>query len=133
MVIRYANDLLRGNGGRDYLFANDGDDTLYGGDGDDLLDGGAGNDSLTSQNGNDTLEGGDGIDTFRFESGGQGGDVLDPQAFGLSWAEVLAATHDDGSGNTVITLAHPSDASKDASITLSGVVEANLSAGDFLL
>lgn len=53
--------------------------------------------------------------------------------FELTWAEVQAATEDDGEGNTVIALAHSSDSTRDASITLSGVVEAELSAGDFLL
>ena len=55
------------------------------------------------------------------------GDVIDLSAFNLTWAEVQAATQDDGSGNTVISLGTA------GSITLEGVVEADLGADDFLL
>ena len=87
--------------------------------------------------------GGAGSDSYWYGLAGAGDDTItdftvgedriDLKAFKLSWSELLTATQDDGNGNTVITLAHPSNAAKDASITLEGVVEGDLSAGDFLL
>ena len=134
---------IQGTNKADVIDGKGGNDKLAGKKGDDVIDGGAGNDRITGGQGDDSLTGGSGNDKFWYGMAGAGHDTItdftvgedriDVKAFNLSWSELLAATQDDGDGNTVITLAHPSNAAKDASITLEGVVEADLSAGDFLL
>ena len=54
-------------------------------------------------------------------------DVINLAPFYLTWAQVQAATQDDGSGNTVLSL------EKAGTITLEGVVEADLGTNDFIL
>lgn len=134
---------IQGTNRADVIDGKGGSDKLVGKKGDDVIDGGAGNDRITGGQGDDSLTGGSGNDKFWYGKAGAGHDTItdftvgedriDLKAFDLSWSELLAVTQDDGGGNTVITLAHPSDAARDASITLEGVIEADLSAGDFLL
>jgi Ca2+-binding RTX toxin-like protein len=131
------------------------DDTLYGTNDANVLNGGAGNDSLWGYSGDDILIGGPGddflfggpgADDFVFGPGSGNDEIsdftpegtlpaelllphdvmeFDPSVF-TNFAAVMAATTDDGMGNTRIQL----DASD--SITLIGVTKANLSPDDFL-
>ena len=83
-------------------------------------------------------------DSYWFGTAGAGDDVITDfvvgedliavaSKFNLTWAELQAATVDNADGHAVITLAHPSDASKDATITLDGVAAADLVESAFLL
>jgi Ca2+-binding RTX toxin-like protein len=93
-------------------------------------------DTLVSTSANDYMTGGDGADNFKFSPHLANDTVADftpgtdsitfaSGMFGNHPADVLAATHDDGSGNTAITIdAH-------TSITLHNVKQAQLSASDF--
>jgi VCBS repeat-containing protein len=93
-------------------------------------------DTLVSTSANDYMTGGDGADNFKF-SPHLGNDTvadftpgMDTITFAAGMfsnhpADVLAATHNDGSGNTVVTIdAHNS-------ITLHNVQKAQLSVSDF--
>ena len=64
----YTN-VLRGEGGNDFLYSWGGNDTLEGGSGNDQVIGGAGNDTLNGGNGNDYLHGGDGNDELYGQAG----------------------------------------------------------------
>ena len=114
-----GDDTLQGGDGRDTLRGGDGDDSLVGdgyrAGGSDLLEGGAGNDTLYSYAGDDTLIGGEGDDLLRgdpffgsrgsdvfvFAPGhgddnvtdfGNGEDLIDLTAFGLSGFSDLSVT-----------------------------------------
>lgn len=93
---------------------------MFAGNGNDQMSGGAGNDMFV-------FKGMAGTDTITNFSAGAG--VSDLILFENSpfadFTALLAATHNDGSGNTVI-------AHGDASITLIGVLKAQLAADDFL-
>ena len=85
-----AHNVLRGNGGNDYVRGGGGDDKLYGGadadalfgdDGNDYVEGNDGHDFLSAGAGTDALHGGNGDDVFYsrdgakdFVSGGAGHD-----------------------------------------------------------
>jgi VCBS repeat-containing protein len=129
-----------GAGGDDTIIGSQFDDILLGGSGKDALTGGGGNDHLTGGLGNDTLNGGAGTNTFHFRELSAGNanfgndqvvgfnvdaDVIefDHEMFANADA-ALAGAVDDGLGNTVITV----DA---ASVTLQGVLAANLHAANF--
>jgi Ca2+-binding RTX toxin-like protein len=111
-------DTLTGDGNANRIVASDGDDTINGG------------------GGVDTLFGGAGVDTFQFSAGNgadvvgdflSGTDKIDLIAFGFAdFAAVQAATTDVG-GSAVIDLGGGN------SVTLTGVLEAQLQAGDFIL
>jgi serralysin len=153
-----GNDTLNGGGGDDQLFGNAGNDqlsggagadTLNGGGGDDLLNGGDGNDVLLGDVGNDTLAGGLGDDTMNGGGGddrfdyamGDGSDVINGFAAGAAsedvvflsgfgaafdeFADILANASDDGTNTTI-------DLGGGASITLNGVLAADLHQDDFL-
>ena len=118
------------------LTGNDYSHDIQGNAGANVLTGGSGDDVLRGLGGNDTLSGGGGADRFVFDHGtGQdsvgdfvsGSDTLDLSAFGFaSFAAVQAATHDVG-GNAVIDLGGGD------SVTLSGVLTAQLQSGDVIL
>lgn len=101
-----------------------------------VIDAGAGADVLNGLGGNDKLTGGDGADRFVFSAATgedtvvdfvSGTDKLDLIAYGFAdFAAVLAATTDVG-GNAVIDLGGGN------SITLTGVLESQLQAGDMIL
>lgn len=133
------DDILTGSGARNWLEGGDGNDRLSGLNGDDTLEGGRGRDVLIGGGGNDILSGGTQADRFIF-AGAFGNDtIVDFQAnlkaekinlAGVSTIVSFAdlrnnhltnvngtAVIDDGLGNT---------------ITLEGLVKADLSADDFL-
>ena len=121
-------NILNGGAGNDSLWGYSGDDILIGGSGDDFLYGGPGTDDFVFGPG----FGHDGISDFTPEAMlppelHLPHDVMefDPSVF-ANFAAVMAATTDDGMGNTRIQL----DASD--SIALIGVTKANLSPDDFL-
>lgn len=134
---------MRCGRGADTLTGFGGDDRLRAGKGNDVVNGGAGDDRIVGGQGDDTLTGGEGSDTFWYGLAGSGHDLItdfamgtdriDLKAFELTWAELMAAASDDGNGNTIITLAHPSNPAKDGSITLTGVEVSDLTADAFLL
>jgi Ca2+-binding RTX toxin-like protein len=108
-----GNDTIYGGSGNDVVIGNNGDDILRGGSGKDTIDGGKGKDLIIGGTGNDTLTGGSGADTFVF-SANFGKDNITDFAVGADSlqfdhlvfsdvAAVLAALHNDGHGNTVIT------------------------------
>jgi trimeric autotransporter adhesin len=70
-----GRDVIKGEGGYDYLFGGTGNaaDTLIGGSGNDVLYGDGGNDLLQGDSDNDNLQGGTGNDTLL---GGAGDDTL---------------------------------------------------------
>ena len=135
LVAWVGNDYLNGGAGADLLYGEEGNDELYGGDGNDRIyagidndtvDGGAGDDQIWGEAGNDRIifSGAHGNDiVWGFSTGAGVGDVLALSGFG-NFSQVLANTADDGQGNTVINhFGH--------TITLMGVLRANLAADDF--
>jgi len=123
-----AKDRLIGKSGVDVLLGKDANDKLFGNSGDDLITGGQGKDSMNGGAGADIffLAPGDQVDTIRdFEVGI---DQLDISAFGFNdFAEVEALIRDKN-GRAQINL----DGSSDV-VRLNGVLEADLSEGDFIL
>ena len=129
-----GDDRLRGNDGNDRLFGGGGTDQIIGGSGNDKLSGGGGNDRLDGGAGNDRLTGNAGVDLFVFGANAgvdtvrdftPGGDRIDVSAHGFAdFAAVQAATQ-DVNGFAVVTL------TGGASVTLVGVLEADLAAADF--
>lgn len=138
-----ADERLDGGNGADILVGAAGSDTLDGGNGADELRGGAGLDSLSGGNGSDLLdggagddrlEGGAGPDRFVF-TGGFGDDVITDFGIGdviqftggavADFADLLRRAETVGS-DVVISLDDGS------SLTLLGVRESQLRAGDFL-
>ena len=133
------NDVLIGSGGRNVLQGEDGNDRLSGLNGNDTLDGGRGRDVLIGGAGDDILTGGAQADKFVF-AGAFGNDTITdfqanikPEKINLAGVDSIrsfadlrsnhlsnvngTAVIDDGMGNT---------------ITLQGLVKADLSADDFL-
>lgn len=120
----------------DRVYGSAGYNAMAGEAGNDLLDGRGGNDSLNGGAGNDRLNGGSGADSFIFANDWgadtildfsvSGGDimVIDTSVF-ANFAAVIANTNDNGLGGTVIS-------NGAVSITLNGVLKAQLTAGDFL-
>jgi len=151
-----GDDLLDGFQGFDFLRGGAGNDTIDGGtladnlggdDGDDLIRGGQGVDALFGGDGNDTLDGGTdddrldgqfGSDTFVFADG-HGNDTISDFAAAntferidlalvssiTSMAQLNAAAVDTAPGVLIATA--PND-----SILLAGLIEADLSADDFI-
>ncbi|MEP3892503.1 MAG: calcium-binding protein [Litorimonas sp.] len=70
---RDGNDVLEGEGGNDQLFGGQGFDTVLAGAGNDTIWGGEGNDSVLASAGNDTIGGSVGNDTL---DGGEGNDTI---------------------------------------------------------
>jgi len=113
-------------------------DDLMGSNGANTLNGGAGADVLQGLGGADLLIGGAGADRFVF-SGASGSDTIGDFAAGAGagdviqltgsvftdYADVLAHTNDDGFGNTVA-------GKSGVQITLTGVLESQLAADDFV-
>lgn len=132
------NDILNGGGDADTLLGGSGNDDLFGGQGDDTIDGGADDDTIEGSAGNDILTGGNGDDLFVF-SGASGADVITDFTAGLGvgdvirldgsiftdYADVRANTTNDGLGNCVISKGG-------VSITLTGVIKADLASDDFV-
>jgi len=137
-----GNDTLSGGTGDDVIWMGRGHDVAYGAAGNDELQGGAGNDELwggagvdllNGGAGNDTLRGGGDSDTFVFSAGidevlGFGfGDQID-----LSGVEAitgfadLQANHLSGPVDAII------DDGRGNTLTLTGVAEGALDAGDFI-
>ncbi len=140
-----GNDSISGGGGADILAGGNGNDTirggggadrLIGGRGKDVLDGGAGSDTLDGGRANDTLTGGNGGDTFVFKLATgddtitgflSATDLIDVSDYDFAnGAAVIAATNDVG-GNAVIDLGGGN------SVTLDGVLTAQLNANDFIV
>ena len=127
-----GNDVLRGGIGKDTLDGGAGDDKLIGGIGKDVLNGGAGDDKLVGGRHADMLTGGEGEDVFVFGRGSghdvitdftQGEDaILLSGGFGSRKAPDHIA---DGTDGAVITFGG-------ATITLEGVVAADITHDDFL-
>lgn len=101
-----------------------------------FVDGTTGNDTFNDVGGGVTVFGNGGLDTFVFKPASGSATIadFDPATDTISFAasmfshdpaNVLAATHDDGHGNTVITV-NGTD-----SITLQHVLKVQLSAADF--
>ena len=133
------NDRITGDGKANQLEGEGGNDKLYGMNGKDTLSGGAGRDLLDGGNGNDDLYGNGGADKFVFK-GNFGHDTIhDFQTAGTKERIDLSAIEEIKSfrdlknnhltkvdGNAVIT---DDDGN---TITLDGVVKADLSANDFI-
>ncbi|MEM7171561.1 MAG: calcium-binding protein [Pseudomonadota bacterium] len=138
-------DSLRGNGGADTMSGGSGQDLMLGGTGDDVLDGqgakdkldgGLGDDVLDGGLHNDTLTGGGGQDGFVFDLNTgrdkitdfiSSEDVIDVSAYNFAnAAAVLNATTDVGA-NAVIDLGDGN------SVTIEGVLKAELNNNDFLV
>jgi len=101
-----------------------------------FVDGTTGNDTFNNVGSGATLSGNGGHDNFVFKPGSGGATIADFQPgddiitfassmFNHNPADVLAAAHDDGHGNTIISLGGPD------TITLQHVQTAHLSASDF--
>ena len=129
-------DLLEGGDGNDVLLGERGTDHLKGGAGDDSLDGGHGRDVLDGGAGDDVLTGGIGADIFTFSRGGGRDrvtdfmvpvDKVDLTDFDLaSFGEVLDRARDTDEGVVL-------DFDAGESITLMGVLEAQLAEDNFLM
>lgn len=68
-----VRNVIRTNGGDDFVMAMGGDDLVHAGAGDDTVYGGAGDDDIYGENGDDYLDGGDGDDMI---VGGRGADRI---------------------------------------------------------
>ena len=101
-----------------------------------FVDGTSGNDTFSNVGGGATVVGNGGNDTFVFKPASGSATIADfdpatdtisfaSSMFNHNAADVLAATHDDGHGNTVIAV-NAAD-----TITLQHVLKAQLSASDF--
>jgi Ca2+-binding RTX toxin-like protein len=128
-----GNDTIYAGGGNDSLGGGDGRDALWGGTGNDLIYGGNGSDTLRGGAGNDTLFGGADADVLVFSTGadqviGFGpGDRIDLSGVNsITGFADLQANHLSGGGTAVI---------RDElgnMMTLAGVAEGALDAGDFI-
>ena len=112
-----GNDTLNGGVGNDTLNGGAGNDTMIGGDQNDILNGGDGNDTLLGGTGIDTLDGGNGSDFIRYNSPGEGIDIINGfvvaddtisvlgSAFGggLTSGAIIAAQFLSGPGSVVPT------------------------------
>ena len=101
-----------------------------------VINGTAATDTLTSTSANDYMTGAGGADNFKFGSTvgndtiadftpGTDSITLNSALFHHNAAEVIAATHDDGHGNTVITV------DSNNSITLLHITQAQFNQSDF--
>lgn len=89
-----GNDVLGGNGARNFLQGGAGNDTIHGRGGPDLVIGGPGTDLLEGDQGDDELHGGSGPDTIR---GGTGTDEVSyHDRTGPVTVDLDGATGDDG-------------------------------------
>lgn len=122
-------DMLHGQSGNDALFGGGQADTIFGGAGDDLIDGGRGADALT---------GGLGADSFVFslDSGrdvvsdfSAGEDHIDLSLFGVTFADIQAASNDTGEGLRIDLSALGGH----GTVVLTGITEGGLGEADFLL
>lgn len=127
-------DFLNGNGGRDILDGNRGRDTINGAGGSDTIDGGGGKDRINGQFGDDVLTGGNGPDVFVFTRLGGQDTVTDfsPDQDRLDYTSHSAVRSlndleftDTGAGVLIGDGAG-------GSVLLEGVLESDLSAGDFI-
>jgi len=134
------NDIIEGRGGDDTLYGESGFDTLFGGNGSDYLNGGNKIDVLNGGAGDDTLVGGGGADDFVFDlkAGDDvitdfavGSDDIDLSAFDLTGFAALQASGAISENGTSVTINLNAIGGK-GSIRLEGVLEADLSAGDFI-
>ena len=125
-----------GNNAANTITGNNGNNSLNGLGGNDTLNGFGGNDRLTGGNGNDIMSGGTGDDLFVFvgvfgsDEIGDFSTVEDRIDLSgvnaiMNFADLTANHLSEVDGNAVIT-------SGTSTITLTGVLEANLAANDFL-
>lgn len=131
-----GDDWVAGYKGVDTINGMGGNDTLNGGAHDDVINGGDGNDKLIGESGNDALTGGAGADQFRVTTTLFGNDTITDFENGVDKIRVtgIAAWNDfsdvnistNGAGWAVITFTDGS------SITLTGVIAADVDASDFL-
>ncbi len=152
-----GDDVLNGGNGPDGHFGQQGNDTIYGGDGDDRFFGGSGNDLILAGNGNDTIYADSGFDTI---DAGAGNDVMfgffnaDTFVFNGAHGNDTIGDFDEFSGaerinlsNTVFNFTNISSIYANTtqvgnhvvintgggnSIQLNNVIEANLTADDFI-
>lgn len=122
----------------DRIIGNRSANLLYGSSGNDTISGAAGNDTITGSLGNDRLTGGTGIDHFTFSNEGSsnGKDVITDFRDGVdrirfhNYGDALDSFSDltiaDMNGKATITYAG-------GTITLNGIVAAQLTASDFLV
>ena len=137
----WGDNTISGDAGDDEIIDyGRGNDTISGGDGNDLIrvvingNNSGGDNTISGDAGDDALEGGLGDDTFVFRSGhgndtvtrfGQGDDVIDLTAFGLSGFSSLKISQ--ASGGTLIDL----ESHGGGTILLAGVDPGDLDASDF--
>ena len=149
-----GDDLVRGNLGSDLLTGGGGVDRIYGGGSNDTLQGDGGNDYLVGENGADRIEGGTGEDSLTgglFGAGGDGArdtfvfapgsgfdrvldfevgtDRLDVSDYGLTYAQIEAATQDAGANGANARI----DLTNGDTIYLLGVDANALSENDFIV
>lgn len=131
-----ASDQINGRGGNDFIAGLVGDDDIMGGAGRDRLFGNSGDDVINGGADNDKMTGQYGADTFVFDLNSgvdmitdftPGLDRIDVSAYGIADFAALAAIADDIGGRAVISLNGNTDF-----VRLNGVLEADLSAGDFI-
>ncbi|BCH25727.1 calcium-binding protein [Mesorhizobium sp. L-8-3] len=131
---------VEGTSYRDVLFGGNGNDALTGYSGNDVLSGGGGNDQLLGMDGDDTLIGGAGNDVYLYtardfdrdtiEGFSTASDKIDLSALWVADFTTLSRfITNDASGNAVITLGFYGNTE---SITLKGVLKAQLSAANFI-
>ena len=97
---------------------------------DNIITGGAGNDTLTGAGGEDLFVFAPGRGSDRvadFAAGAEAGDVVDLRAFDIAGFDALLARASEVDGSTVI------DLGGGQTLTLTGVSNASLTAGDFFL
>jgi Ca2+-binding RTX toxin-like protein len=123
-----AGDLLDGGDGNDTLTGGDAADTISGGDGNDIINGNAGDDVIAGGNGDDQLTGGADADLFAFAGNESGSDTIADFEDGVDLLLISGATNvnvEDTANGALISFG-------DATVLLSGVAAADLSAADFL-
>lgn len=157
ILMREGDDTISGNGGDDIIFGGSGVDSingdagydrLYGGAGNDTLNGGANDDRLKGDDGDDTLTGGTGKDGFIFSaysttgSGFGGQDVITDFTIGQDTILIIGGyttavlLNNALYPNLIVDVAGGvkiNYADNGASITLSGLTEASITAAMFLI
>ena len=123
-----GNDTFTGSSAADFLSGLNGNDTINGAGGDDVIQGGKGNDALT---------GGGGLDFFVFAKGDGKDTISDFNAddlnlvehdyIGAKFEEVTVSATGNGGTDTLI------DFGGGSTITLLGVMSADISANDFFV
>jgi Ca2+-binding RTX toxin-like protein len=150
----FGDDTVWGGYGKDKIYMNDGDDVfndiaqfnafgndmVFGGDGNDVFNGVGGNDTYFGGNGtdrllgavgDDRLTGGADADIFAFVAGaGHGNDTIADFEDGLDKIEISGVGFGDLTINDTASGAVVSWF--DGSITLTGIMDANLTTDDFL-